>query len=178
MRLSLERVDTRAFRVDLPGAGGETLSVRAAQGLRGTIEQSDQRLALEDVSAESVELEALRIVLGDLVLSSVSGAMLTGLGLALDQSKGRLMIAATVASIEAEALEIAVGDILVRGRVKLGSPELLVQGDEGSLASERVEVAGLVLRIGDLEIAAEALVGLSVKIAWGAAGFRLVAASL
>jgi len=178
MRLSLERVDTRALRVDLPGAGNETISIRAAQGLRGTIEQSGERLALSDVSAESVELEALRIVLGDLVLSSVSGAVLTGLGLALEQSKGHLMLAATTASIAAKDLDVAVGDILVRGRVKLGSPELLVRGSEGSLASERVEIADFILRIGALEIATPTLVGLSVKIAWGAAGFRLVAASL
>ena len=164
--------------MELPGAGNQAVSVRAAHGLRGTLEQGDGRLALSDVSAESVELEALRIMLGDLVLSSVAGAKLTGLGLALEQSNGQLMLAATTASIVAEDLHVAVDDILVRGRVRLAAPELVVRGGEGSVASKRVEIADLVLRIGELELAADSVVGLSVKIAWGAAGFRLAAASL
>jgi hypothetical protein len=178
MKISLDRADTGALRVDLPGARNEAIAIRATQGLRGIIEQSADRLTLSEVSAESVELEALRLLLGDLVLSSAAGAKLTGLGVALDQSKSGLVFAATMASLTAQDLDIKVDDVHVRGRVKLLSPELAVQGSEGSLAASYVEIADFVLRIGDLELAADSLLGRAVKIAWGAAGFRLTAATL
>ena len=86
MKISLERIDTRGLRVDLPGSHREAITVHATAGLRGTIDQSDGHLALSDVAAESIELAALRIRFGELVLSSTGGAAMTGLGLALDRT--------------------------------------------------------------------------------------------
>ena len=178
MKISLEHLDARALRVELPGAGDEVISIRAAKGLRGTVQQGEDRLVLEGVTAERVELDALRLLLGELVLAMVSGATLSGLGVALEQIKSQLVLLATATSLDAPDLNVAVDEVLVRGRIALTSPRLSVHGDEGSLSSQRVELAGFVLRIGDVELTAETLVGVSVEIAWGTAGFRLVAGSL
>ena len=74
MKISLERVDTQGLRVDLSGPHREAISLRSSLGLRGVVDHTDARLALSDVAAESVELASLRILLGDLVLSSAEGA--------------------------------------------------------------------------------------------------------
>ena len=176
MKLSLDGVDSRALRIDL--AGNEAISIRVAHGLRGTLERTAQRLTLSDVSAETIEVDALRVVLGDLVLSSASGATLSGLGVALEQTNGQLMLAATTVSIAAQDLDVAIDDVHVRGRVTLLAPALHPRDGEGGLSSARVEIADFVLRVGDIELAAEVLHGISVEIGWGVAGFRLAVASL
>lgn len=178
MRISLDRADAQALRVDLPGTRHESIAVRSAKGLRGIIERSDASLKLEAVAADSVELEAVHVALGSLFLSSASGATLTQLGLALEQTKTSLALAVKTGAVEAQDLEIAVDNVLVRGRVKLTKPELVVRGDEGGIASEHVEIADFVLRIGDLELTASMVRGDAVKIGWGAAGFRLTATAL
>src|SRR3954452_17686224 len=99
MKFSLERADARALRVDLPGAGNPAIAIRAAQGLRGAVEQDGDRLVFSDVAAESLEIETLRILLGELVLACPDGATMTGLGLALEQTKTELMLAVTTASL-------------------------------------------------------------------------------
>lgn len=180
MKLSLDGVDSRGVRIALAvdPAVAQAISLRSAQGLRGTIEQAGERLTLSDVTAETVELETLRVFLGALVLSSASGATLSGLRLALDQMSDQLTLAASAATIEAQDLDVAIADVHVRGRVTLAEPELLVRDAEGGLSSTRVEIADFVLRIGNIELAAELLRGVAVQIGWGAAGFRLTAASL
>ncbi len=178
MKISLERLDTRGLRVDLPGSHREALSLVAAVGLRGVIEQTDARLALSDVAAESVALASLRVLLGKLVLSSAEGATLSGLALAMDSTPEQLVLSATLASVVANDLEVAVDDVLVRGRVTLTAPELVVRGDEGSLSAARVDISDFLLRVGGLELTATQLVGGGVKLGWGAAGFWLHATSL
>ncbi|HSO41066.1 MAG TPA: hypothetical protein VLT33_51425, partial [Labilithrix sp.] len=176
MKISLERIDTRALRVDLPGL--HALAIRTSVGLRGVIERSGDRLALSDVAAESIELDTLRLLLGALVLSSEAGATLTGLGLSLEHASGRLVLSATLTSLVAEDLEVAIGDVRVRGRVTLTAPELVVNGDEGSLSAARVEISSFALCIDGVALAATSLRGSAVKLGWGAAGFWLHAAEL
>ena len=177
MKISLEQLDARGLRVNLPGPGQEVIALRAAKGLAGTLEQLGDRLVLDGVSAERVELETLRLLLGSLVLGMPSGATSTALRGALEQTTQLLQLQMTSAVLEAPALSVVVEDVVVEGHVRLMAPRLLVRGDDGSLSAERLEVAGFVLRIGDLELVAETLVGLAVEIAWGEAGFRLVAGS-
>ncbi len=178
MKISLERIDTRGLRVDLPGSHREAITVHATAGLRGTIDQSDGHLALSDVAAESIELAALRIRFGELVLSSTGGAAMTGLGLALDRTPDRLVLSAALTAIAAKDLEVAIDDVRVRGRVTLTAPDLVVRGDEGSLAAARVEIDDFELRIGDVTLTAGRLAGGNVKLGWGEAGFWLHANTL
>ena len=178
MKISLERIDTRGLRVDLPGAHREAITLRSSEGLRGTLEQTDERLALSDVAAETIDLAALRLRLGELLLSSTTGATLTGLGLALDRSAQQLVLSAALTGIAARDLEVAIDDVLVRGRVTLTAPDLVVRGDEGSLAAARVEIDDFELRIGNVSFTAGRLAGNNVKLGWGAAGFWLHAHAL
>jgi len=183
MKISLDQLDARGLRVDLgvAGQGGqqgeELVSIRSANGLKGTLEQHGDRLVLEGVTAARVELDALRLLLGDLVLAMTSGATLTGVALALDQAKEALRLQLTTTSLEAPALRVAVEDVVIEGRVVLTAPRLMVRGDDGSLSAERLTLADFALRIGGVEVMAETVVGSAVEIAWGEAGFRLVAGS-
>lgn len=176
MKIALSGADLAGVEVDLGTT--DVIRVRAAKALRGLVEQSGERLALSNIVAESVELEELRMLLGELVLAAPKGAVLSGLGMSLDQSASQLTLAATLVDIEAQELDITIGDVHVRGRAKLAAPNLVVHGDEGSLASSHVQITEFSLRIGTMELAADALRGVSVKILWGAAGFRLAATSL
>ncbi len=178
MKISLDRVDARGLRVDLPGASGESIAITSATGLAGTLEDFEDRLVLSGVSAEAVELAALRVVLSGLVLSTESAVTLTGVALTLEQAKTALALDVTAASLLALDLNVAVDDVVVRGRATLTGARLSVRDDEGSLSAAGVELRSFLLRIGDLEMTAEALTGISVQIAWGAAGFRLVATSI
>jgi hypothetical protein len=181
MKIALERLDAGALRVDLPGSdggNGDAIAIASTAALRGTLEQSDERLVLSGVAAEGVVLDALRLTLDRLVLSTASAVTLAGVEVALEQTASALSLDVTATSLVAAALDVAVDDVLVRGRATLTGARLSVRGDEGSLSAERVELAGFLLRIGDLELAAEGLDGVSVQIAWGAAGFRLDATSI
>ncbi|MDB4934867.1 MAG: hypothetical protein JWP87_1839 [Labilithrix sp.] len=178
MKVSLERLDARALRVELPGAGGDAIAVASASGLRGVLHHEDARLVLSDVAAESVELDALRLAFDTLVLSTESSVTLAGVSLALEQTETTLALDLGAISLAAAALAVAVDDVLVRGRAVLHGARLSVRGAEGSLSAARVELDGFSLRIGDVSVEAESLAGESVQIAWGAAGFRLVAASI
>jgi len=171
MKCALDQLDTRGLRVDLPGS--QVIALRSSARLRGVVENTAQRLMLHDVAAETVEVAALRLLLGRLVLSSTGDATLTALGLSVDRSADELVLSATFASITAADVEVVIDDVRVRGRVTLTVAALAVSGDEGSLSASRVEIADFVLRIGALEITAEQLVGSGVKLGWGAAGFWL-----
>lgn len=178
MKISLDRLDVRALQVVLPAPGEQRIVVGEASGLRGALEQAGDRLSLSGVTAERVALEALHVLLGGLVLSSTTGATLEELGLTLQQSPGHLALDVTAKSLVALDLRVAVGDVVVAGRVELGDVRLAVRDDEGSLAAERVALSGFALRIGDVELAVEALAGIAVEMRWGAAGFSLTASTL
>lgn len=178
VKISLDRLDSRALEVDLPGPGEQRIAIGAASGLRGTLERSGDLLSLSGGAAESVSVEVLRLVFGKLVLSSATGATFEQLGLTLVSSASRLAVDVAVASLVAFDLRVAVDDVLVTGRVELGTARLAVRDDAGSLAAERVLLSDFTLRVGDLELAAETLAGLAVELGWGAAGFSLTARSL
>lgn len=178
MKVSLERVDARGLRVEFPGANGESIAIASASGLVGTLEHHGERLVLSGVAAECVELDALRLLLDGLVLSTESAVALTGLTLALEQSDASLSVDVGASGVAAVDLNVAVEDVVVRGKITLTRAQLSLRGDEGTLSAEQVELAGFLLRIGDLELKAEALSGASVQIGWGAAGFRLSATSI
>lgn len=178
MKVSLERVDARGLRVDFPGASGESIAIASASGLVGTLEHHGERLVLSGVAAERVELAAVRLLLDGLVLSTQSAVDLTGITLALDQSGASLSVDVGALGVAAVDLNVAVEDVVVRGKATLTRAQLALRGDEGTLSAEQVDLAEFFLRIGDLELKAEALSGASVQIGWGAAGFRLSATSI
>lgn len=178
MKVSLERVDARGLRVDFPGAGGESIAIASANGLVGTLEHHGERLVLSGVAAQRVELDALRLLLDGLELSTQSAVALTGITLALEQSDASLSVDVAASVVAAVDLNVAVEDVVVRGKITLTRAQLSLRGDEGTLSAEQVELAGFLLRVGDVELQAEALSGTSVQIGWGAAGFRLSATSI
>ena len=174
MRLSLERIDSRTLHLDL--GRDERLVIAEAEGLRGELETAGDTLKLSGVAAERLVLAALRVLLGELVLSSASGAALSGVRAALTRGEGSLELDAESDVLDARTLAIDIGDVHLDGAAKLSGVRLSVRDGEGSLVATRVELAGFTLRIGDLALTTPALMGDTVTIAWGGeAGFRLTA---
>ncbi|MBX3218115.1 MAG: hypothetical protein KF850_39275 [Labilithrix sp.] len=179
MRISLERIDTRGLRVELPSpARDQSVVLASTSNLRGDIALGDGRTSLSGVLADDVVLASLRVLLGQLVLSSGAGARMTGVGMTLEQTAELLALDVTATSLVAEDLSVEIGDVAVRGRASLGGVQLIVRGDAGSLAAESVELAAFSLRIGDLELGSDVVRGERVRIAWGPNPFRLTAAGL
>jgi len=177
MKLSLDRVDTHGLILEIPGASDQTVKIASTANLQGTIAIEDDKTTLSGVQADALVLSSLRILLGRLVLSGASGAKLTGLGVALERSKGHLGLDTNASSLVASELDIAIDDVAVRGRVHLTGVKLAVQGDSGSLSAEHVAIEAFSLRLGEVELGADAVHGASVTLAWGAT-FGLRAGSL
>jgi hypothetical protein len=178
VKISLDRIDSRALVVDLPGEGDPRVAIRSAVGLRGLLEQAADRLTLSSAAAEAVELDALRLVFGSLVLTCGPGATFAELSVAVDHSPEHLALDVSAASVTMADLGVVDADVVVGGGVTLIGARLSVHDAEGSLAAERLELAGFTLRIGDLELSADQLSGRGVVIRWGAAGFSLTADAL
>ena len=177
VKISLERIDSHAFVVDLPGTTKEHVSIRSASGLRGVLEQTGDRLVLSEGAAERVALEALRLLLGELVLSSTEGATLEAVAIALDQGANHLRLDVAATTLAAAALGIVVDDVVLSGALTLTGARLTVRDAEGTLSADRVELSAFSLRVGDLELAAPTLTGREVATRWGAADFALRAAA-
>lgn len=156
----------------------EHIAIRSATALRGVLEQAANRLVLSETTAEVLVLDALRVLLGDLVLSSAKGATLQRLTLALVQETSSFALDAGAESVVTADLAIAVDDVVLAFGATLTGAALTVRDAEGSLTAERVELRDFSLRVGDLQLAAGALGGRGVAIRWGAQGFAMNAGSL
>ncbi len=178
MRIALDGIDSHGALVDLPGTKQERIAVRSATKLRGVLEQAGDRIVLSETTAEAVVLDALRIVLGELVLSTARGATLQGVTVSLAQERASLALDAGAASLITADLAIAVDDVVLALGLTLTGARLSVRDAEGSLSAERVELTDFSLRVGDLQLASRAVNGHGVAIRWGAKGFALDAAAL
>ncbi len=167
MRFSLERLDTRGFILEIPGASEQAVIIASTENLQGRVAIDDGKTTLEGVQADAIVLSSLRLLLGRLVLSGRSGARLTGVGVALERTPDRLGLDTNASSLAAAELHIEIDDIAVRGRVHLAGVKLLVQGERGSLSAERVTIEAFSLRLGDVELGAETVHGAAVAISWG-----------
>jgi hypothetical protein len=142
------------------------------------LEHTGDRLILSDAAAELVALEALQLLLGELVLSNTEGATLEAVAIALDQGTSHLRLDVAATTIAAAALGIAVDDITIVGAMTLTGARLTVRDAEGSLSADRVDLSAFSMRIGELVLAAEKITARAVAIRWGAAGFAMRAAAL
>ena len=167
MKLSLERLDTRGFILELPGTTGQAVAIASTEHLRGTIAIEENKTTLSGVEADTIALASLRLLLGRLLLSGASGATLTGLGVTVERTSDHLQLDTNAASLAASELEVVIDDVAVRGRVHLAGVKLAVKGEHGSLSAERVSIEAFSLRLGDVEIGADVVRGAAVTIAWG-----------
>jgi hypothetical protein len=190
VRLALDRLDAQGLVVELPGTEKERIAIRSATGLRGALVTGNananananvnagDRLELSETSAQTVVLEALRVVLGDLVLSNEGGATMQGVTMALIQERASLALDVSAGSLVSADLGIAADDVDLAFALKLTGARLCVRDAEGTLSAEGVELSDFSLRVGDLRLAAPAVSARGVAIRWGAKGFALDAAAL
>lgn len=175
MKISFEKVDARGLELELPHA--QRASLREADGLRGLLDAEGDRLTITNAGAERLGVAALRLVFGDLELATGSGLDLDGVSLAVERVGARLALDLQ-ANARASALRIAIHATVVEGSARLEGAKLFVRDAEGTLSADRVVIESFVLRLGRVELRAEALTGGTVEIGWGASGFRLTAATL
>jgi hypothetical protein len=187
VRLALDRLDAQGLVVELPGTAKELIAIRSATALRGVLvtgagagSGAGDRLELSDTSAETVVLEALRLVLGDLVLSNAGGATMQGVRMSLIQDRASLALDIAAASLVCADLGIAVAvdDVVLAFGMKLTGVRLSVRDAEGSLSAEGVELSDFSLRVGELQLRSPALSGRGVAIRWAAKGLALDAVAL
>ncbi len=200
MRLALERVDAQGLVIELPGTKEERIAVRSATRLRGVLVTGagagagagagvaasagagagGERLELSETTAETLVLEALRVVLDDLVLSNAGGATFQGLSVSLVQERASIALEVASRSLVCADLGIAVAvnDVVLAFGLTLADARLSVRDAEGSLSAAGVELRDFSLRVGNLQLASPAVSGRDVTIRWGVKGFALDAASL
>ena len=201
MRLALERVDAQGLVIELPGTKEERIAIRSATRLRGVLVTGNagagagvaasagagvaasaggERLELSETTAETLVLEALRVVLDDLVLSNAGGATFQGLSVSLVQERASIALEVASRSLVCADLGIAVAvnDVVLAFGLTLADARLSVRDAEGSLSAAGVELSDFSLRVGNLQLASPAVSGRDVTIRWGAKGFALDAASL
>ena len=200
MRLALERVDAQGLVIELPGTKEERIAIRSATRLRGVLVTGagagagagagvaasagagagGERLELSETTAETLVLEALRVVLDDLVLSNAGGATFQGLSVSLVQERASIALEVASRSLVCADLGIAVAvnDVVLAFGLTLADARLSVRDAEGSLSAAGVELSDFSLRVGNLQLASPAVSGRDVTIRWGAKGFALDAASL
>ena len=182
MKIALERIDAHGLVVELPGTKQERIAIRAATGLRGVLATGDagDRLELSETTAETVVLEALRVVLGGLVLSNAGGATMQGVRMSLVQERASLALDLAAGSLVCAdpGVEIAVDDVILAFGLVLTGARLSVRDAEGSLSAEGVELRDFSLRVGELQLGSPAVSGRGMAIRWGAKSFALHATAL
>ena len=145
----------------------------STDNLRGTVALRNGVTSASGVRADEVVLSAVRVLLGDLLLSSTPGARLNGLGLELEQRSTFLTLDTTATTLMAEELSVVIDDVSVRGRATLHGVQLVVKGESGSLSAERIEIAPFALGLGGVELTTDAVLGVAVTIAWDPGRFRM-----
>jgi hypothetical protein len=169
MRAQLERLDTRGIVLDLPTARDgkpQSVALRTAEGLKGTLEHDGQQLSLTGVAAEHVLFEAIGLVFGNVRLTE--GELDTrGLYAELTQRGDSLALEFGTESISAGSSAVDVGPFHVEGRVRLERLDVKAHAHAGHVAIGKIEVNGFRLRDGSVSMIADLVTAHDLYIAWG-----------
>ncbi len=181
MRAQLEQLETRGLVVELPTARDgkpQSVALRTAEGLKGTLEHDGQRLSLTGVSAEHVLFEAIGLVFGNVRLTE--GDLDThGLYAELTKEGDSLSLEFGTESISAGSSAVDVGPFHVEGRVRLERLEVEADAHAGHVAIGKIEVNGFRLRDGSVSVIADLVAARDLYIGWGGPeGLELRASAL
>lgn len=181
MRLALQHLDARGLHVDLPATPfgkPRRLSVQSAEGLQGTLDRTGERLAITELQADELLLDALQLSFGGVSLAEDTMAVFRGLRGQYVSDAGALDLELFADEVRASLLGVEAGAVHVQGRVEMRGVRLSVSDGKGSIEAETLRVDDFGLRTGAAVLHTTSLEGRNVRIGWGAPGFRLVAASL
>jgi hypothetical protein len=178
MRIALGQLDLRALSL---AAAGEPppyqLLLREAQGVRGELVRDAGKLALRELGADRLVLDALRLLLGTLTLRSPHETLIEQLRGELLQSVAQLELTLHAKLVEARPLEIAIAELTLAGQTVLHGVTLHSDKDRGSLKVERLEVRELKVSQAGLSCSSGPLSAEGFELAWGME-LRLLAARL
>ncbi len=179
MRVALEQLDTRGIVLELPpGADGvaQSVTVRSAQRLQGTLEHGPEGLVISGLAAEEILCAAVGLVFGQVRLSE---GELEGHGIfaELRRADHHVTLDAGAATLGAGASAVDVGTFHVEGQVRLSDLKLQVRDGAGQLDFGEIEVRGFALRDRSVSALAESVVARGLRISWGN-GLRLDVESL
>jgi hypothetical protein len=176
MRVALERLDSRSLEVTLQGA--QRVAVRSAEALSGTFESEGARLHIENLRAERLALDALHLVFGSVALTTSEGAAFAGVGAEITNDPDALVLAIDAQTASAPALAVELEGFRLRGKVSFTKLRIAVTGGEGRIEAARVDLSGVSVHVGGVEIVADALSGEGLAMGWGEEGFRFDAKRL
>jgi hypothetical protein len=179
MRVALEQLDTRGIVLELPpGADGiaQSVTLRSAQKLRGTLEHGPEGLSISGLAAEEILCAAVGLAFGQVRLSE---GELAGHGIFAELSVAghHVTLDAGAATLGAGSSAVDVGTFHVEGQVRLGELRLQVRDTAGQLEFGEIEVRGFAMRDRAVSALAESVVARGLRISWGN-GLRLEVESL
>ncbi len=179
MRVALEQLDTRGIVLELPpGSDGvaQSVTLRSAQKLRGTLEHGSEGLVISGLAAEEILCAAVGLVFGQVRLTE---GELEGHGIfaELRRTDHHVTLDAGAATLGAGASAVDVGTFHVEGQVRLSDLKLQVRDAAGQLDFGEIEVRGFAMRDRGVSALAESVVARGLRISWGN-GLRLDVESL
>jgi hypothetical protein len=179
MRVALEQLDTRGIVLELPpGADGvaQSVTLRSAQKLRGTLEHGPEGLAISGLAADEILCAAVGLAFGQVRLSE---GELAGRGIfaELRVVDHHVTLDAGAATLGAGASAVDVGTFHVEGQVRIEDLRLQVRDAAGQLELGEIEVRGFAMRDRAVSALAESVVARGFRISWGN-GLRLEVESL
>ncbi len=169
----LEQLEARGLELRI---GGAKATVHHVEGLRGDLVAGDGHLEINHASARRAVVQlALELPAGTVTAEAV----------AIEEVRGKLRRTPDEQTCELEApvvgaarLVIVVGEVTISGAITVTRCRLRIDGEDGMVLAEGVELADVELRRGDLVLAMPRLAGVQVVAAWGTDGLRIEAGSI
>ncbi|HEX6243875.1 MAG TPA: hypothetical protein VFZ61_23330 [Polyangiales bacterium] len=168
MRVALERLDLRALEFTSAGHPPPyRVAVREGTGVRGELVRDATQTVLRELGAETLVLDALRLVFGSLLIDSQRETRIEQLRGELRSSLALLELTLKAHAVHALPLSIEVGQLTLGAETELLGVELRVGDDGGSIAIEQLTLRNFELRSGEFASTSAALSAQRFELGWG-----------
>jgi hypothetical protein len=143
VRIALERVDLSALNFTSAGEPARyQVVVREGQAVRGELAYDPTQISLRGLGADSLVLDALRLLLGTLLIESPREAVIEQLTGDVFSSAARLELSLAAQGLTAEPLSIQIGTVALGADAQLEGVILRVGTDGGSITIEQLQLRG------------------------------------
>lgn len=181
MRISLAGLDARKLALDLrepDQSQVRSVLVHAAEGLSGNLVREAGAMRLDDVRVTALLLDAAHLAFSTVLVAAGEGTRLANVELSLQQSVGHFAMNLRSPSVELRGFALTIGDLELRGTIRVHGFRLVVGDDASQVSGDIVEIESFELRTGNIGLSVELLAGSRIVIGWGKPGLRLAAESL
>ncbi|MET0343913.1 MAG: hypothetical protein ABW252_23060 [Polyangiales bacterium] len=176
MRVDLSKLTSEGLALEWQGAHGEQrVTLRGASELRGTYVSQASGWQLSNTTAARVMVDTLALHFGAVEVALDAGGTLDDVVASLDKHD-HLELDVAARTLETLQLGVTTKSLHVTGRIEARNVRLKLRAGGGELTVEHGVLRDLVIRNGDLELDAEALVLEQLSVQWGG-GLRVTIGS-